>query len=234
MPRVTTGRLPDGLVLLERGGVLAVDKPAGWLVIPGRGEGDQPSLREALEDALGRKVYVVHRLDRDTSGAMLFALDPRVHRALSMAFEQGRIRKRYLAIVKGEVADRLDLSKPLVPGRRGRMRPARPQEEGKAARTLVRPLEALRGATLVEAEPLTGRTHQIRVHLADAGHPLIVDHQYGDDAPLRGGDGAVVLSRTPLHCAGLEVPQLEDVPALALEARLPGDLERALALLRER
>ena len=74
-------------VLFEGAGLLAVDKPAGMLVIPGRGEGGGPSLREVLEEQLKRKVYVVHRLDRDTSGVMVFALEPEQHRTLSMAFE---------------------------------------------------------------------------------------------------------------------------------------------------
>lgn len=229
---VTSGTFPQELVLLERDGVLAVNKPPGWLVIPGRGEAAQPSLREALEASFERKVFVVHRLDRDTSGVMLFALDAATHRTLSVAFEHGRIRKRYQAIVRGLVRDHLDLQKALAPARRGRMRPVRPGEEGKAARTLVRPIESFGDASLVEAEPLTGRTHQIRVHLADAGHPLLVDHQYGDAAPIKAADGTAALARTPLHCAALEVPGLENFAPLHVEAPLPDDLRACIEQLR--
>ncbi len=99
----------------------------------------------------------------------------------------------------------------------------------------MRPLETFAHATLVECEPLTGRTHQIRVHLADAGHPLLVDHQYGRAAPLTakdlGGEGdEVVLARTPLHAKSLQLKGHGE--ALEVEAPLPADMARALELLR--
>jgi 23S rRNA-/tRNA-specific pseudouridylate synthase len=124
-----------------------------------------------------------------------------------------------------------------VPGRKGRMRVARPGEPGKPSRTRVRPVETFVRASLVEAEPLTGRTHQIRVHLLEMGHPLLVDHQYGRAEPLLekelGGTGdAVVLARTPLHAARLEWPALPGVEARVMEALLPEDMARALELLR--
>jgi tRNA pseudouridine32 synthase/23S rRNA pseudouridine746 synthase/23S rRNA pseudouridine955/2504/2580 synthase len=177
-------------------------------------------------------------LDRDTSGVLLFALDAASHRALSMAFEAGRVEKRYLALVRGEVREPLDLSTHLAPARRGRMRPARPGEEGKPARTLVRPLERFGGrATLVEAQPLTGRTHQIRVQLLAAGYPLLVDHQYGHKAPIReidiGGAGdAPVLARTPLHAAHVRLAQLPGIEDAEIESPLPQDMRRTIELLR--
>lgn len=224
-------------VLFEGAGLLVVDKPAGVLVIPGRSEDAGPALREQLEAQLKRKVWVVHRLDRDTSGALMFALDAAVHRTLSVAFEEGRVHKRYLALVEGrvEAAQRVELA--IAAGRKGRMRPVRPGEEGKPSVTLVRPVERFAKASLVEAEPLTGRTHQIRVHLTALGHPLVVDHQYGRDAALTaadlGGEGAEpVLARTPLHAARLEWPELPGVTAGTVESPLPQDMARALALLR--
>ncbi|HET9451991.1 MAG TPA: RNA pseudouridine synthase, partial [Aggregicoccus sp.] len=125
----------------------------------------------------------------------------------------------------------------LVAGRKNRMRPARPGEEGKPSVTLIRPVETFTRASLVEVEPLTGRTHQIRVHLTALGHPLLVDHQYGREAPLTaadlGGKGAEpVLARTPLHAARLEWPALPGVAAGAVESPLPEDMARTLALLR--
>lgn len=230
--------MTDVRILFEGAGVLAVDKPAGMLVIPGRAEGE-PSLREALEAKLGRKVFVVHRLDRDTSGVLVFALDAERHRSLSMAFESGQVRKRYVALVEGRVEAPQLIDAPLSPGRKGRMRVARPGEEGKPSRTRVRPVETFAAASLVEAEPLTGRTHQIRVHLLHMGHPLLFDHQYGRDTPLTekdvGGTGdAVVLARTPLHAARIEWPALQGVEPRALESPLPEDMARAVALLRGR
>ncbi|RKH60757.1 RNA pseudouridine synthase [Corallococcus interemptor] len=223
-------------VLFEGAGVMVVDKPAGVLVIPGREGG--PSLRDTLEAALGRKVYVVHRLDRDTSGALVFAMDANVHRALSQAFEAGKVRKRYRALVEGRLEAPQMVDAPLVAGRKGRMRVAGPQEpDAKPSRTRVRPVETFARASLVEAEPLTGRTHQIRVHLLSLGHPLLVDHQYGREAPLTegdlGGQGAQeVLTRTPLHAARVEWPALPGVPARGVDSPLPPDMQRTLELLR--
>ena len=218
---------------------VAVDKPAGVIVIPGRSEESGPSLREQLETQLGRPVWVVHRLDRDTSGVLLFALNARAHRTLSMAFEAGRVEKRYLALARGALAEEQDVRVPLAPARRGRMRPARAGEKDvKEAHTHVRPLERFgQRATLVEATPFTGRTHQIRVHLLAIGHPLLFDHQYGQTrhvtATELGGSGdEVVLARTPLHASRLRLEGLEAIPDLELEAPLPGDMARALELLR--
>jgi RluA family pseudouridine synthase len=223
-------------ILFEEAGVLAVDKPAGMLVIPGRAEGGGPSLREWLEAERRRKVFVVHRLDRDTSGVVVFALEPSVHRTLSMAFEGGQVRKRYLALVEGRLETPRVVDAPLAPARKGRMRVARPGEEGKPSTTRVRPVQVFSSATLVEAEPLTGRTHQIRVHLLSQGHPLLVDHQYGRDTPWTarelGGEGEEpVLARTPLHAARLEWPALPGVAARMLESPLPEDMARSVDLL---
>ncbi|WP_426731252.1 RluA family pseudouridine synthase [Myxococcus faecalis] len=223
-------------ILFEGGGVLVVDKPPGVPVIPGRDGG--PSLRDALESRRGRKVFVVHRLDRDTSGALVFALDAVVHRALSIAFESGKVRKRYLALVEGRIDAPSLVDAPLIAARKGRMRVARPGEaEAKPSRTRVRPVESFDKATLVEAEPLTGRTHQIRVHLLSLGHPLLMDHQYGRDTALSekdlGGQGdGVVLERTPLHAARVEWPALPGLEARGVDAPLPEDMVRARDLLR--
>ena len=224
-------------VLWSGEGLVAVDKPAGVAVIPGRSEASGPPLREQLEAQLGRRVWVVHRLDRDTSGVLLFALAPETHRAASLAFEQGRADKRYLALVSPPLAAGLRLEAALVPARRSRMRVAGPGEEGKDAVTVLLPLETFGDVALVEARPLTGRTHQIRVHLRHAGAPLLVDPQYGRPEPvterrLGGASDAVVLARTPLHASRLVLPGGEGLPAVDVSAPLPEDMARALALLR--
>ncbi len=218
---------------------IAVDKPAGVTVIPGRSEEGGPSLREQLQTQLGRPVWVVHRLDCDTSGVLLFALNARAHRTLSMAFEAGKVEKRYLALARGTVAEEQDVRVPVAPARRGRMRPARTGEQNaKEAHTHVRPLERFgQTATLVEATPLTGRTHQIRVHLLAVGHPLLFDHQYGQSRQitaneLGGASDEVVLTRTPLHASRLRLAGLEGIPDLEVEAPLPKDMARAIELLR--
>ena len=225
-------------VLYEDGSVLAVDKPAGRLVIPGRGA-EETSLREELEARFGR-LWVVHRLDRGTTGVLLFARTAEAHRAANLAFDRGEPRKRYLALVSGTPPPERRIDVPIAPARRGRMRPARAGDpRGKRAATVVRLLESFParpwtgGAlALVEAFPETGRTHQIRVHLAAAGTPLAVDPDYGDAGPLRGPDGAVLLARTPLHASRLELRHPTKDSSLVIEAPLPADMARTLEALR--
>ena len=216
------------VVLLEKDGLVAVAKPPGLLVIPGRSPDDQVCARDLLARQLGKRVWVCHRIDRDTSGVVLFATDEKAHRAASMAFEQGLAKKKYLALVEGVVSGPLDLQQPLIEGRKGKIRLAHPGEDSKESRTLVRPLETFAHATLVECEPLTGRQHQIRVHLKAAGHPLLFDHQYGRKEPLQ--LGAVTLSRTPLHAASLRIESL----GLDVTAPLPADMANAAQQLRAR
>jgi tRNA pseudouridine32 synthase/23S rRNA pseudouridine746 synthase len=217
--------------------VLAVDKPAGRLVIPGRGT-DERSLREELEEVHG-PLWVVHRLDRGTSGVLLFARSAAAHRALNLAFDRGEPRKRYVALVRGEPAEEARVDVAIAPARRGRMRPARPNDpRAKRAVTVVRllerlPVRAWAGGplALVEALPETGRTHQIRVHLAAARIPLAVDPDYGEAGPLAGPGGAPLLARTPLHAARLELAH----PAggvLVVEAPWPADLAAAVEAVR--
>jgi RluA family pseudouridine synthase len=214
-------------------GLVAVNKPAGLVVIPGRGPEDRVCARDLLAEQLHRAVWVCHRIDRDTSGVVLFALDAEIHRRVSIAFERGEVHKRYLAIVQGRVTAPLEIDLPLAAARKHKVRVALPGEAGKPARTLVRPVETFRNASAVECEPLTGRQHQIRVHLRAEGHPLLVDHQYGrrqalTERDLGGTQETVVLSRTPLHAARLEIEALE----LVVEAPPPADLLRVLELLR--
>ncbi len=216
-------------ILAERPGFVAIDKPAGIPVIPGR-DGDPDCVRTRLEAQLKRPVWVVHRLDRDTSGVLLFALDADTHRALSMKFESSQVAKRYLALVEGRVEAPVLIDRPLTEARKSRMRVAREGEAGKPSQTLIKPRTIFARQTLVEAEPVTGRTHQIRVHLQAIGHPLLFDHQYGRKTPLThadlGGVGdGVVLARTPLHAEQLKLD------GFTLEAPLPDDLAAALALL---
>ena len=224
-------------ILWSGPGLVAVDKPAGMPVIPGRRPEGGPPLRERLETQLGRQVWVVHRLDRDTSGVLLLALDAQTHRAASLAFEHGRVEKRYLALVSPPLAGRVRVDAALVPARRSRTRVAMPGEEGKPAVTELAPVETFGDVALVEARPLTGRTHQIRVHLRHAGAPLLVDPQYGRPETVTerrlGGDRDVpVLTRTPLHASRLVLPGGDGLPAVDVSAPLPQDMARALALLR--
>ncbi len=218
--------------------LLVVDKPAGLLVIPGRGAPER-TLKEEMEASFGR-VWVVHRLDRGTSGLLVFARTAVAHRTLNLAFDRREVAKRYLALVRGRPPPEQRIAVPIAPARRGRMRPARPGDaRGKPAETRVRLLEAfperegLPALALVEVLPETGRTHQIRVHLAYAGIPLAVDPDYGEPGPLLGPRGDLLLERTPLHAVALVVRHPVTGERMELEAPVPGDMERTIAAARE-
>jgi tRNA pseudouridine32 synthase/23S rRNA pseudouridine746 synthase len=217
-------------VLYADEALVAVDKPAGLLVIPGRGE-PETTVLDAAQAELG-KLWVVHRLDRGTSGVLLFARSAAAHAALNAAFDSRRVKKRYLAVVAGAPPDEQRIEVPIAAARRGRMRPARPGDaRAKAAATYVRVLEHLAGPpalALVECVPETGRTHQIRVHLMAAGTPLVVDPDYGPRPPIVGADGRPLIGRTPLHAASLAFDHPVSGAPLRVEAPLPDDIAALL------
>jgi tRNA pseudouridine32 synthase/23S rRNA pseudouridine746 synthase len=171
---------------------------------------------------------------------LVFARTAEAHRALNLAFDRGEPAKRYLALVRGAPPPEVRLDAAIAPARKGRMRAVeRGDPRGKAAATRVRTLERFaarpwtRGPlALVEALPETGRTHQIRVHLAHAGFPLAVDPAYGEEEALADGTGRILVARTPLHAARLELRHPASGGPLVLEAPLPPDLAAALAALR--
>jgi RluA family pseudouridine synthase len=234
--------VPSPLRLLYRDAlVLAVDKPAGLLSVPGRGASAGEPAMSVQVRALAPDALPVHRLDRGTSGVLVFAIGKAAHRALNQSFESRRAEKRYLALVRGDLAARVDCSLPLAETRRGGMRVARTSEKlAMPALTELEPIERFGTISWVEARPRTGRTHQIRVHLAALGLPLLVDERYGDARPVRSGElnpaaddpSADALDRTPLHASGLRLPHPSGKGWLSIEAPLPPDLTRCLELLR--
>ncbi|MBN1944463.1 MAG: RluA family pseudouridine synthase [Bradymonadales bacterium] len=221
---------------------IAVDKPAGMVVIPARGEPPEACLARTLERELDRRLWVVHRIDRDTSGVVLFATNSQAHRFLSMAFEQGKVDKTYLAFTRGappKKRGRIDV--PLHPARKGKMRPAGPAEQG--ALKAVTEYELLHtwslpsgDIALVELHPRTGRHHQIRVHLRSIGIPLLVDPAYGrtdqvTQTELGGSEEAVICSRTTLHASLVEFRSPTTGEPVLVRSPLPSDLCRLRAVL---
>ena len=196
---------------------MVIDKPAGLSVHAG------PSTRESLEDHLPdlrfgfhRPPSPVHRLDRDTSGCLLLARNPKAHRRFSTAFEEGRVEKTYVAALSG-VPDGsdgvIDLPLAKISSREAGWR-MRPDPSGKPAATRWRLLTVNAGRALVLFEPETGRTHQIRVHAASGlGFPIIGDPVYG------GGDGPMLL-----HALALSMPRTGK-PAVEARAPLPETFE---------
>ena len=221
----------NGTILVEAPGWLAVDKPPGVTVIPARAEDPGHSLWRTLERARGERLWVVHRIDRGTSGVALFARDAATHRALSTAFEARAVRKGYLALTRGipaPLSGTIDLA--LHPARKGKTRPAAPGEAGAliAATDYVvfRRWETPEGpVALVELFPRTGRQHQIRVHLRAIGAPLLVDPLYGSPPPLLG------LERLALHAATITFPDPATGAEVTVEAPLAPDLQAVVERL---
>jgi tRNA pseudouridine32 synthase / 23S rRNA pseudouridine746 synthase len=205
-------------VIYEDSALVAVDKPAGQNVIPGRGEDEQEPLLSQVASHIGKKAYVVHRLDKETSGLVVFAKDPDTHRQLSILWEKREVKKAYLALVQGLV-ERKDgtIKHPLKSFGSGRMGVA---PRGKPSQTFYRVLWASEKASYLEIQPLTGRRHQIRVHLYNLGHPVLGDGLYGHDRPVGG------CSRLMLHAHSLEIPLISG--PLALVSKVPIDFQKIL------
>jgi RluA family pseudouridine synthase len=207
--------VPRLSLLHEDERLLVLDKPAGILSVPGRP--GEPSLLAALEQA-GLRALPVHRLDRDVSGAILFARDEEARAALEELLRTRAVRKRYWALAAGwlEPPEGV-LHYPILELAGG----ARVSARGKPARTLYRTLERHSRTSELELELVTGRKNQIRVHLAHAGHPLIGERKYarGSAAPVR-----LRSRRVALHSWRLELRHPFSGQELALEAPLPPDL----------
>jgi RluA family pseudouridine synthase len=228
---------PSRLVVLhEDRAVVAVSKPAGTPVIPARGEDAEACVQRQLERQLGRRLFVVHRIDRDASGVVLFARNAEAHRSLSLAFEHRLVHKSYVAIVAGRLsppAGRIEVA--LHAARKGKSRPAHPGEAGAQAAATDYATERTwrvegRDVTRVTASPLTGRHHQIRVHLRSAGAPILFDPLYGRGfGPA--GLAAAPASRLALHAARLDVPAPSGGERLVIDCPLAEDLGALVAWL---
>lgn len=187
-------------ILYEDRSVIALDKPAGWMLAPDSWDETARNLQLALLSSMNggdfwarsrnlKYLRFVHRLDAETTGITLFAKSPGALRAYSDLFEQRRVDKYYLAVVRGVPKEQVwtcAFALAPDPKRKGRMVAMRkPSPQYKEAETHFRVLQSARTSALVEAQPLTGRTHQIRVHLASAGLPVLGDALYGTDQPAK-------------------------------------------------
>ncbi|MDP1526611.1 MAG: RluA family pseudouridine synthase [Rhodocyclaceae bacterium] len=180
--------------------LMVVDKPAGLLAVPGRGPDKQDCLsarvQQCYPDAL-----VVHRLDRDTSGLICFARGAEHQRTLSRAFAERAVQKRYVACVVGRMEGEGEIDLPLIADWPNRPKSKVDHVQGKPSQTRWRAAgyDAAADTTRVELEPITGRSHQLRVHLAALGHPIVGDPLYGQPA-----------ARLLLHATVLALPHPAD------------------------
>lgn len=195
--------------------LLLIDKPSGLLSVPGRGE-DKADCAIARVQADYPEALTVHRLDMSTSGLLLMARGKDMQRALSGLFERGEIDKTYLADVRGvpcPPAGEIDL--PLITDWPNRPRQKVDHEIGKPSRTLYETLHSGSGISRLRLTPLTGRSHQLRVHLASLGHPILGDDLYADPLSL------AARPRLALHATALSFRHPVTGDRLALETPCP-------------
>ncbi|MDR3164434.1 MAG: RluA family pseudouridine synthase [Synergistaceae bacterium] len=196
------------VTLFKNDDLWCVDKPAGLLSQPDRAEGDSIVTRAWAE--LGRggwdfRPALIGRLDRNVSGVSAIALSAMALRSLSEAVRRSLVEKIYVAVVSGVVPKEGDISLPLVKdSEKNFVRPAAPGEKGMDARTKFRLLESRGKISLVEVELVTGRPHQVRVHLASIGHPILGDTKYGPRAARQSG--------LMLHSHRMSFPDMPEFP----------------------
>ncbi len=204
--------------------LLAINKPPGLRTLPDGYDPDAPHVRRALEGEYGR-LWIVHRLDKETSGVLLLARSAAAHRQLNGQFDAHTPRKVYHALAAGAPPwEQFTFDAPLKPDGDRRHRTL-PHPQGKAALTHVRVLERFAGAALLEARPETGRTHQIRAHLGFAGFPLLSDELYG-------GAPSAWIGRCALHAQAISFLHPASLQPLTLAAPYPEDWLEALRRLR--
>ena len=201
-------------IIYKDADLIAINKPSGWLSIPDRHDAELYSVKSWFE-AKGEKIFIVHRIDRDTSGLLLLARNAEAHKYYNTLFEQRTLKKTYYGLVLGSVAE----------------------DNGV--------YERFRGYTWVKFQIETGRTHQIRVHLYNAGHSLVCDPLYGKPDPIllssikrkfnmskKEEEERPLLSRLALHAYSVDLVDRQGV-SHAFVAPLPRDLDATLKQLRK-
>ena len=244
-------------VLHEDDWLIVLNKPADMIVHPGRGN-TTGTLAAALQfhfdrlsDVAGqRRPGIVHRLDRHTTGVIVVAKDNQVHHRLSRQFEQRTVAKQYLAVVRGHVdleSDWIETHVRVNPYHRERMMVCAEEPNARLATTYYEVSERFDGFTLVKLFPKTGRTHQLRVHMAHLGHPIVADRQYGGGDRLRrsetarhaeppeattGEEDDTLISRQALHAQRLSFRHPGTNESVEFVAPLPNDMATTIDALR--
>lgn len=222
--------------------ILLINKPAGLLTIPDRYDDTLISLRAILFEEYG-DIFIVHRLDRDTSGIVVVAKDADAHRNLSLQFEDLSVTKIYHVVADGVIhQDYLEIDIPLMgdPRKPGRTIPS---ARGKESLTIVNVKDRYRHGTFAEVNLVTGRHHQIRAHLASIGHPLLIDEVYGNATEfylskikkrfnLKKKDvEKPIISRLSMHAFSLGFKHPSDDKVVSFEAEYPKDFAALLQVL---
>lgn len=223
--------------------IVVANKPAGVTVIPDRIHPEIETVQTILQKQFGR-LWVVHRIDRNTSGVLCFARNEVAHRHLSLQFQNHQVKKIYTAIVKGKMREKSgEVNEPIAENM------AHPgsmliHKRGKDALTLYEVTEEYKTASLLKVEIKTGRTHQIRVHLAYIGNPLLVDELYAKtDAfyfsalkrnyKASGEEERPTIARLTLHAFSITLTHPATGEEMIFTASLPKDMETVIKLLRK-
>jgi 23S rRNA pseudouridine1911/1915/1917 synthase len=230
-------------IILENEHFIVINKPPGLLSIPDR-EGKEISLKQILQHKYG-DIFTVHRLDRETSGIIVFAKDAETHKFLSQAFEERAVEKYYVGIVTGTLPEKQKtIEAPITENsvKRGVMII---HKRGKPAITDYTVLEEFKKYTFLQFQIHTGRTHQIRVHMQYLGHPLVCDELYGDGLPIKLSsfkrnynlskneeEERPILARTGLHAQRLRFTDMNG-EAYDVQAEMPKDMRALLQQLRK-
>ncbi len=236
-------------ILFEDSDLVAINKPPGLVVHPSKGHGGGTLVNalaahfEQLSSVGGStRPGIVHRLDRDTSGILIVAKTDPAHLALARQWERRTIEKEYVALVTGAPdrdRDLIDQPIGVHPYQREKMAIRARHGASREATTFYTVLERFAGFAALSVQPHTGRTHQIRVHLAHIGCPVLCDRLYGGRSKITLGelqhtaDPTVVLDRQALHARRLQFAHPRTGQTLELEAALPADLQHALDMLRQ-
>ena len=201
--------------------ILVINKPAGLSVLPEGWDKDAVYLVKMLEEQYG-KIWVVHRIDKVTSGVIIFALTAEAHRSLNIQFEKHQVEKIYHAIVNGNPPWDEKITKfPLRVNVGHKHRTMVDNKSGLRSETRLKVLKRKQASALVEAMPMTGRTHQIRVHLYALGYPLLGDVLYS--APETSE-----IARPALHAYSLTITHPESNERMTFTAPYPNDFKQAL------
>lgn len=238
-------------ILYEDDYLVVINKPPDMVVHPSRGHWSGTLVGALAWHFAGKlstirgpaRPGIVHRLDRDTSGAILVAKNDIVHAKLAAQFETRKIQKEYLAVCMGTPdldRDLIDLPIGFHPKQREKMMISRTDPNAKPSQTFYEVSERFRGFSLIRAIPQTGRTHQIRLHLTQIGCPIVCDRLYGRQSQLTKGelsgnlaDNDVLIARQALHAHRLRFEHPESGETLEVTAPIPDDMETLLVALRD-
>ncbi|TAK41154.1 MAG: RluA family pseudouridine synthase [Saprospiraceae bacterium] len=232
-------------IIFEDGDVVVVNKPAFMLTMSEKSASVKFNLSGWLSERCGN-IFLVHRLDKETSGIMVFAKNEEAHKNLSLQFESHTVEKYYLTLVEGVLSQNEGIiEKPIAPNEQHPQRMVI-ASRGRASLTRFRVVERFRNYTLAEASTKTGRAHQIRVHFQSIGHPLAVDFVYGRKEVFllsevkqnkfqmgKGQEERPLMERSSLHAAGLSFDHPRTKQRMNFEAALPKDFAAVVKQLRK-